>query len=85
MSFATKLVLLVLGISALYAAVFSHLVYISLIEQVFSPHTHLPRYAGPVHYHNSVEWLLLIFPMVMGWAGVVISLRYLIQRWFRSS
>src|SRR5205823_5958787 len=67
----------VLVLSALYALTFSHMLYLSLAEQVF-PHDHaLPRYAGSIHYHNSVEWVLLVIPALIGWLGLAGSLVFL--------
>ena len=82
-SLAVLMALIALLLSVLYALIFSRLIFDSLMEQVFSAHTHLPRYAGPTHYHNSIEWLLLVFPALIGWVGTVGSLAYLARRWLR--
>jgi hypothetical protein len=75
--------LITLLLSLLYALLFSRMVFDSLMEQVFSTHSHLPRYAGPTHYHNAIEWFLLLFPAATGWIGAVGSLAYLGRRLLR--
>ncbi len=76
-----RLALLWLVLSVTYASVFSHLVYVSLVEQVWSPNLHPPRYAAPIHYHNAIEWVLLAAPAVVGWLGAAASGIYLLYRW----
>lgn len=71
-----------LVLSLLYAFVFSGMVYTSLIDLVVTPHLHSPRYAGQVHYHNPIEWLLIVGPMVVASIGVAGSCWYLARRWF---
>lgn len=83
-SLAVLIALIALLLSLLYALVFSRMVFDSLMEQVFTTHTHLPRYAGSTHYHNSIEWLLLVFPALVGWVGTFRSLAYLGRRWLRA-
>src|SRR5437879_267594 len=79
-SFPVVMAAVVFVLSTLYALTFSHMVYLSLAEQVF-PHEHgFPRYAGPPHYHNSVEWALLVAPAAIGWLGLVGSLIFLTRR-----
>ncbi len=80
LTFEVKLALLVLGLSLLYAVTFSQLVYVSLMEQVIAPDLHPPRYAYPPHFHSAAEWVLLLGPAGLGWAGVVGSLAYLGRR-----
>ncbi len=80
-SLEVRLALLVLALSIVYALVFSHMVYVSLIEQVVAPDLHPPRYAAPIHYHNAIEWVLLTFPAVAGWLGMATSAAYLVRHW----
>lgn len=76
---AIAIVLLVL--SVLYAITFSRMLYISLMEQVIAVDLHPPRYAPHVHYHNGVEWVLIVGPALLGWVGIVGCLTFLVRRW----
>ena len=78
--FAVLLAMVVLVLSFLYAVTFTRMVYLSLVEQVL-PHEHvLPRFAGPPHSHNAVEWVLLVVPALAGWLGMAGSLVFLGRR-----
>jgi len=78
--FHITIAVLVLVLSLLYGIVYSRMVYISLMEQ-FIPHQHYPlRCEGPTHYHNPVEWILLVGPAATGWVGTFGSLGYLARR-----
>jgi hypothetical protein len=82
-TFGVALALVILLLSLLYALLFSHMIYDSLVEQVIAPHPHpLPRYAGTIHYHNPAEWVLLTLPALVGWLGALGSMAYLTRRWF---
>ena len=50
------------------------MVYVSLADHFMRQSAVLPRFAQPPHEHNAVEWVLLILPAVVGWAGAVGSL-----------
>ena len=78
--FSVTIALVILILSVLYALTFGHMVYDSLMEQVIAPNFNLPRYAGHIHYHNQVEWFLLVSPIVIGLVGIVGSLGFLTQR-----
>lgn len=82
-SFEVKLALLVLVLSALYAIVFSNLVYVSVMEQHFQSGRPLPRYATPPHLHNAAEWFLLVAPAAIGWLAALGSILFLLRRAFR--
>lgn len=84
LSFEVKLALLVLGLSALYALTFSTMLYLSFVEEVIRPAAVQPRYAGPPHHHNAIEWVLIVGPAVAGWAGVAGSATYLVRKGVRS-
>ena len=79
-SFPVVVALLVLCLSLAYTLLFGRMVFDSLMEQVIFPHWHLPRYAGLPHSHNLVEWVLLVFPLLISLVGVVGSLGYLMRR-----
>ncbi len=79
-SFPTTIALTLLVLSVLYAATFSYMLYVSLLEQVISPAGHQPRYAGPPHHHNTAEWVLIVAPAILGWLGIGGSLAYLTRR-----
>lgn len=78
-SFEVKLALLILLLSALYAMVFSGLVYVSLVEQHFQGGRPLPRYATPPHFHNAAEWFLLVAPAAIGWLAALGSVFFLLK------
>jgi hypothetical protein len=79
--FEIGLALIVLTLCVLYGLVFGHMIYVSLMEQANASHAHLPGSDGRPHFHNPVEWLLLVFPAVIAWSGTLRSLRYLGGRW----
>jgi hypothetical protein len=79
--FEVVLALVVLTLCLLYGLVFGHMLYVSLMEQVNASHAHLPGSDGRPHFHNPVEWLLLVLPAVIAWSGTISSLRYLGRRW----
>lgn len=80
-TFPVVIVLIMLALSALYALTFSRMLYVSLMEQVIAVDFHPPRYAPHVHYHNGVEWLLIVGPALLGWIGVIGCISYLIRHW----
>lgn len=80
-SFSVTISLIVLGLSLLYLATFGFMLYVSLREQVFLPPAHLPRYAGVPHYHNPVEWVLIVLPVLAGSVGTAGCGAYLFRRW----
>ena len=82
--FAVVMALVILTISLLYALLFSNLVYISLMEQHFSPRYERLRFEGTIHFHSPAEWFLLAMPAVLGWLGTIGSLSFLIRRWRQS-
>jgi len=85
-TFRVAIALVILLLSLLYALLFSHMIYDSLVEQVIAPHPHpLPRYAGAIHYHSPAEWVLLTVPALVGWLGALGSMAYLTRRWFNQS
>jgi hypothetical protein len=78
--FDITMAVVILLLSLLYSLVYGHMVYVSVVEQVI-PHQHYPlRFEGPSHYHNPIEWALLIGPAVTGWLGTFGSLAYLARR-----
>lgn len=78
--FEILVALLVLVLSLLYAVLFSRMVYDSLVEHFTPSHIHALRFAGPPHAHNAIEWILLVGPALISWAGVVFTFRYLGRR-----
>lgn len=80
LSFAVTIVLVVLGLSLAYGLLFSRLIYVSLIEQVFDPNRIRFRYEGPIHFHSPAEWFLLATPATIGWIGSLGSLSFLVRR-----
>ena len=78
--FEIAIALLLLVLSLLYALLFSRMIYDSLVEHFAPSHIHALRFAGPPHAHNAIEWVLLIGPALIGWVGVVLTLRYLGRR-----
>ncbi|MBA2447137.1 MAG: hypothetical protein H0V51_03830 [Chloroflexi bacterium] len=78
--FEIGIALLLLVLSLLYALLFSRMVYDSLVEHFTPSHIHALRFAGPPHAHNAIEWALLVGPALIGWVGVVLTLRYLGRR-----
>ena len=82
-SFAVGITLVVLVLSVGYALVFSHMIYVSMVEQHLDPRHLRYRYEGPIHFHNPAEWFLIAFPAVLGWMGTIGSLNVLFQRWRR--
>jgi hypothetical protein len=80
-SFELSLVLLVFLPSLLYALVFGRMVALSIFEELILPDPLRPRFMGPVHHHNWVEWVLILGPAVIGWLGTLGSLVYLARRW----
>ena len=79
--FDVAMALALLFISLAYALTFSHMVHVSLVEQVFAVDPHPPRFAPHVHYHHPVEWFLLFAPATLGWLGTVGSAVYLARQW----
>ncbi len=71
----------ILVLCVLYGLVFGYMIYVSLLEQVVSPHAHPPHHAGRPHFHSPAEWVLIVFPAVIAWSGTFSSLRYLGRRW----
>jgi heme/copper-type cytochrome/quinol oxidase subunit 3 len=78
--FEVGMALLILALCVLYGLVFGAMVYVSVQEQVVSPHVHAPGLAGLPHFHSPAEWALLLFPTVIAWSGTLSSLRYLVAR-----
>lgn len=78
--FPVALAAVLFGLSLLYALLFSHMVHVSLVEQVFAVHWHPPRYAGPPHFHNAAEWVLLVVPALVSWTSAVGTGSYLARR-----
>ena len=81
LSFGVTMALVLFFVSLAYALTFSHMVHVSLMEQVFAVDAHPPRFAPHVHYHHPVEWFLLFAPAALGWFGTVGSAVYLARRW----
>ena len=81
--FPVAIALVVLVLAALYAVLFTRLVYISLLEQHWDPRFARFRYEGAPHFHNGAEWFLLAFPAAVGWAAAIGSGWYLVRRWLR--
>jgi hypothetical protein len=79
--FEIGLAAMILVLCLLYGLVFGYMIYVSLVEQVLSPHEHQPLYAGRPHFHSPAEWVLLVFPAIIAWSGTISSLRYLGRRW----
>jgi hypothetical protein len=69
-----------LVLCVLYGLVFGSMLYVSVQEQVLSPHAHAPGLMGQPHFHSPAEWVLLVFPAVIAWSGVFGTLRYLVNR-----
>ena len=82
-SFAVTVTVVILALSLGYALLFSHMIYVSMLEQHLDPRHVRARFEGPVHFHNPVEWFLIAFPAVLGWLGTIGSLNVLYQRWRR--
>ena len=80
--FGVVIALALLFVSLAYALTFSHMVHVSLMEQVFAVDPHPPRFAPHVHYHHPVEWFLLFAPATLGWLGTLGSGVYLARHWF---
>ena len=80
--FDVGMVVIALMLCVLYALLFSRMVYDSVIEHFFVPAS-LPRYMGPPHTHNPIEWLWLLSGLVLGWGGTLASAGYLAWRWLR--
>ncbi len=78
--FQVGIAALILALCVLYGLVFGSMLYVSVQEQVISPHAHAPGLAGRPHFHSPTEWALLVFPAVIGWSGTFSSLRYLAAR-----
>ena len=78
--FELKLALLVLMLALPYAAVYSNMVYASVMEQHVMVGRLLPRYATPPHLHNAAEWVLLVTPAVVGWLATLTSAFFLARR-----
>ena len=78
--FEVGVVGMILTLCVLYGLVFGSMVYVSLQEQVVSPHTHAPGLAGTPHFHSPAEWVLLVIPVVIASSGVFGSVRYLVVR-----
>ncbi|HYY88468.1 MAG TPA: hypothetical protein VFA49_06725, partial [Chloroflexota bacterium] len=57
-----------------------YMVYVSLLEEVFAINPDPPRYAVPTHFHNSIEWLLITTPALLGLGGTAGSASYLLRR-----
>src|SRR6266508_2298635 len=81
--FAVASGVVVFALALLYALAFSHMIYDSLMEQVFARNPHPPRHAGTIHHHNAAEWVLLVSPAALGWLGAGGSLYYLVRRGWR--
>ena len=81
--FEVGIAVTLLVLCVLYGLVFGYMIYVSLLEQVISPHAHAPHYAGRPHFHSPAEWVLIVFPAVIAWSGTFGSLRYLGRRWLR--
>ena len=79
-SFEVKLALVILVLVLLYAAVYSNMVYASVMEQHVMVGRLLPRYATPPHLHNAAEWVLLVTPAVVGWLATLTSAFFLARR-----
>jgi hypothetical protein len=79
--FGAAMALVLLFVSLAYALTFSHMVHVSLMEQVFAVDRHPPRFAPHVHYHHPVEWLLILAPAALGWVGTIGSAVYLARHW----
>jgi hypothetical protein len=79
-SFEVGLGLVLLGLSLLYAVTFSHMLRVSLEEQVFHRDATPPRFIGRAHSHNHAEWVLLAAPAAIGWLGSASSAAYLARR-----
>ena len=78
--FEVGVALVILILCLLYALLFSHMIYDSLMEQVFMVDPHPPRFAGAPHRHNAIEWVLIVVPALIGWAGTFGILWYLARR-----
>jgi hypothetical protein len=78
--FEVGIVAVILALCVLYGLVFGSMIYVSLQEQVASPHSHAPGLAGRPHFHSPAEWALLVFPVVIAWSGTFSSVRYLVAR-----
>jgi hypothetical protein len=72
---------IMLVLSLLYALTFTYMLYVSIDEQLVPTPGPLPRYAGPVHHHNGVEWILIVGPAMLGWLGSGFSATFLARRW----
>jgi hypothetical protein len=72
--------LLVLVLSVMYSLMFGYMVYVSLLEEVFAVNPDPPRYAIPTHFHNSIEWMLIATPALIGLGGTAGSIAYLLRR-----
>ena len=82
--FPITIAAVIFALSLLYGVVYTHMVYVSVMEQLV-PHQHYPlRFEGPTHHHNPVEWVLLVGPAVTGWLGTFASLGYLARRLLRT-
>src|SRR5437764_531388 len=79
-SFEVKLALVILVLVLPYAAVYSNMVYASVMEQHVMVGRLLPRYATPPHLHNAAEWVLLVTPAVVGWLATLTSAFFLARR-----
>jgi hypothetical protein len=80
-AFAVTIAVVILFLSFLYAVTFSQMIHHSVMEQFIAPDPNPPRYVGHTHYHNQVEWFLLIVPALIGWVGAAGSAVYLARRW----
>ena len=80
-SFPVVITAVMLALSLLYALTFSYMLELSLQEQLFATAGPMPRYAGPVHHHNAVEWALIVGPAVAGWLGICFCSTLLARRW----
>jgi len=78
--FEAGMAALILVLCVLYGLVFAAMIYVSLQEQSLSPHAHAPGLGGQPHFHSPAEWILLVFPALIGWSGAFMSVRYLVAR-----
>ncbi len=78
--FEVGLAAIVLLLCVGYGLVFGYMIYVSLLEQVVSPHAHASGRGGRPHFHSPAEWVLLVLPAVIAWSGTFRSLSYLVAR-----
>ncbi len=78
--FEVGIAALVLALCVLYGLVFGAMLYVSVQEQMLSPHAHAPGLAGQPHFHSPAEWVLLLVPVAIASSGTFSSLRYLVRR-----